>query len=334
MRVALCLSGSLGEYKKAFPSIKSTIIDRFSPDIFISSWDEDPRIINTPQDIDIMYKPISLDIQSRDIISSLEDLWKKVNTKIGLESLQSFYKIWKCKNMRTDYEKLKNIRYDLVIHCQLSFSIPKYDFFQEIPEDVVEFGENKDEKSSLIFYGKPRAINAVSLIFPMLDEICASPSGATRESSSSFRSCIEYLGLKPVSIRESTAEIGETKHAIGINAGSTLSLADTPPDHSISLVDSSSLADKHCTECKAKYALIIGSIKRIKTIRCKGYKDRSVWHDHPPGYIVWYYYCECKNGKVVEDLELINCEICKNNKHMQEIMTAEEKYKKFLTILF
>lgn len=40
MRVALCISGQMRGYLKAYPSVKKNIIDVFNPDIFIHTWDD------------------------------------------------------------------------------------------------------------------------------------------------------------------------------------------------------------------------------------------------------------------------------------------------------
>ncbi len=41
MRVAVVLTGHLRCWKQVFPNFKEKIIDRYNPDIFIHTWDEE-----------------------------------------------------------------------------------------------------------------------------------------------------------------------------------------------------------------------------------------------------------------------------------------------------
>ncbi len=134
LKVALCISGHFREYRKTFQSIKTTIIDIFHPDIFISTWDEpgywtsnnDKGVDNYGRSLDIedvkeIFNPTNIEVEDLNVFKNLfEDIsdmivskqenklrWGRKQNLVGM-----YYKIWKCNNLKKKYENIfknKNI---------------------------------------------------------------------------------------------------------------------------------------------------------------------------------------------------------------------------------
>jgi len=143
MRVALLLQGQYRNAKECFPSIKKQILDVHNPDVFISSWHNPGTIINsynlysqgppddsTIADIIEMYNPTSflLEDYSRTIKDLFQKRQKEIEDTISPSELSyqrqwvnlfnvegMWYKIYTVNQLKKEYEKLHEFKYDLVI---------------------------------------------------------------------------------------------------------------------------------------------------------------------------------------------------------------------------
>lgn len=172
MRVALCISGQMRGYLKAYPSVKKNIIDVFNPDIFIHTWDDigmsnnlhrralphpmthylSKKLINDSSYFLSLFTHFSAQINSQSMVKEA-DLRKLYNPKacvveksppseeyddffgFAVPSQMSkkqpktrwsrnlFYKIFKCNELKKDFEKQNNFKYDLVIRLRPDLSI-------------------------------------------------------------------------------------------------------------------------------------------------------------------------------------------------------------------
>lgn len=172
MRVALCISGQMRGYLKAYPSVKKNIIDVFNPDVFIHTWDHigmsnnlhrralphpmthylSKKLINDPSYFLSLFTHFSAQINSQSIVKET-DLRKLYNPKAcvveksppseeyddffgfavpsqmskkqprTMWSRNLFYKIFKCNELKKDFEKQNNFKYDLVIRLRPDLSI-------------------------------------------------------------------------------------------------------------------------------------------------------------------------------------------------------------------
>lgn len=172
MKVALCISGQMRGYLKAYPSVKKNIIDVFDPDIFIHTWDDvgksnnlhrrtlphpmthyiPRKFIDNQLDFLSIFTHFSSEISSQNVVNEaeLQELYNpkacvveksptpeefndffgfKVPSKMvkkqpkAMWSRNLFYKIYKCNELKKDFEQRNNFKYDLVIRLRPDLSI-------------------------------------------------------------------------------------------------------------------------------------------------------------------------------------------------------------------
>ena len=172
MKVALCLSGQMRGYLKAYPSVKKNIIDVFNPDIFIHTWDDlgksnnlhhralpSPIVHYLPRKLHIdlpyfssLFPHFSAEISSESIVNeselrklynpkacvvekspSLEEYDDFFGFKVPNKMIQKhpktmwsrhlFYKVYKCNELKKDFEQQNDFKYDLVIRLRPDLSI-------------------------------------------------------------------------------------------------------------------------------------------------------------------------------------------------------------------
>ena len=138
-RIALCISGQPRSYKEAYPYIKKNIIDANSNDaeldVFIHCWyDPDlagvpfketsehvknvPVVVkNAPEEIKLLYKPKSMKVdlpENFDYRIKHEYLQKRDTTN-PVASFSMWTSIYRCNELKKEYEKNHNFKYDYVI---------------------------------------------------------------------------------------------------------------------------------------------------------------------------------------------------------------------------
>src|SRR3989344_6274784 len=192
MKTALCISGHLREYKKCFPTIKKFIIDKYNPDIFISSWSvkgywtkNDDKGINEGEKIDIydlvsLYNPKIIDIEIFN--ENIQDIFMK-NANSILENnprlrwgrkqniIGMYYKIARCNNLRIKYEIETNIKYDLIIRIRPDIFIK--DISNILISDNTFYISSQDNgllRDSL-FMGSPIVMDKICSLITYLKEI-------------------------------------------------------------------------------------------------------------------------------------------------------------------
>jgi len=134
MNVALVLTGHLRCWEQVFPNTKETILDRWNPDVFIHSWDEqawwDPHskegfVANSPE-IDIKgvreaYKPVSFvteDFENyRAGFDQHAELYEK-HYHVKRNIISMFYKMHKGMELVNDYTARTGKHYDMVIRMR------------------------------------------------------------------------------------------------------------------------------------------------------------------------------------------------------------------------
>jgi hypothetical protein len=157
MKVALCISGQMRQFELAYGSIKKYILDPLSPDVFI--FTEKQRGITNR--VDFEGSKSKLDIVDKEEINSFfnpteleffdppKNLHRKlhgvripdelVNAESPPQSpnrwkgnLPNFYGIYKCNQMKSNYEYRKGFNYDLVIRLR-----PDLALHEPLPEKVL-----------------------------------------------------------------------------------------------------------------------------------------------------------------------------------------------------
>lgn len=136
MKVALCISGHLRKFEKTYQSLNDCFIKKYSPDIFIHTWDtlgylsnyrSDSTIENTYKKIDRINKifaPKKIVIEPSSFIDVLKkegDIYaphlKNEPKHVG-HMASMFYKIYACNELRKRFELENNIQYDWVVRSR------------------------------------------------------------------------------------------------------------------------------------------------------------------------------------------------------------------------
>lgn len=129
LKVALCISGHMRTFENNFPSVQEHILSQLNCDVFIHTWDT----------LGLSYRPLDNNLQKTNDVELYNKLNKFFNPKkIIIEPrrefeithlmrnrleqgrdihgmLAMFYKIEACNNLKKEYEKNNNIKYDIVI---------------------------------------------------------------------------------------------------------------------------------------------------------------------------------------------------------------------------
>ncbi len=113
MKTALLFSGKLGDWENCIESITKNIIQPLSPDIFISTWDDQPY-----QEFCQYYRPTRQHILNFDqvmkVVGSIDQL--KLEPNPGLIPMLAGLKT--CHTMYQDYITYKKTEYDLVVRLR------------------------------------------------------------------------------------------------------------------------------------------------------------------------------------------------------------------------
>jgi hypothetical protein len=142
MKVALILSGQFRNAKECYQTIKSNILDVYSPDVFISSWlnpssitpsgwfGETPNDDCTIEDIVQMYSPKSIELETFDDenYQAFKKTAAKLDSKISHETkttnvIAMWYKRHRANLLRNQFEKLNDFKYDVVIASRFDLEI-------------------------------------------------------------------------------------------------------------------------------------------------------------------------------------------------------------------
>jgi hypothetical protein len=130
-KIAMCISGYLRTFKECYPSIKKNLIDDNDIDIFIHTYDKVGNSSGWRSPIDLTE---DIDIEFLESIPNLKVLavQKWDNIKYQFEKFREqqwivtninvigtiFYKIYMCNELRKQYERENNIKYDLIIRMR------------------------------------------------------------------------------------------------------------------------------------------------------------------------------------------------------------------------
>jgi hypothetical protein len=134
MKVALLLSGHFRSYDKAYKTLEKNVLDICNPDIFISSEETigynnqtnggrgDEHLIYVPLNIvnlEQLYHPKKILIEQRQKYSIQKYMHRLGHGSRGAEQMFGmFYGINKANQLKIEYEKENNFRYDVVIRCR------------------------------------------------------------------------------------------------------------------------------------------------------------------------------------------------------------------------
>ena len=134
MRTALCISGELRRVSVFFPAIKKHILEKYNPDVFISTWNmpdgiitsrsntiRDKSEVNSIDETNKLYEPTGIYIQKygMDIKNAINDRNKTQKDNL----ICMAFHINKSINLARDRSILLNEEYDLIIRYRFDYAI-------------------------------------------------------------------------------------------------------------------------------------------------------------------------------------------------------------------
>lgn len=201
MRVALCLSGHLREFEKAYPSIKTHLLDVFQPDVFISTWDErgywtanDEKAIDdaaelTERDFKLcqdLYLPKLIqhekltESKKKEFLECADNIILKYNSKMRWGRKQNiigaFYKLFIADQLRCEYQVENGFEYDFVIRARPDLCIhscPLLLLKNSSEQPVQVFRDCSGLLQDSIWATSGKQMELLCLLYRNLETICA-----------------------------------------------------------------------------------------------------------------------------------------------------------------
>lgn len=130
MKVALCVSGSLRNFKDTFYSFKEFILDVFDTDTFIYSPENKEGYLQNLEEVNKLFKPKYAVITETSHYSTLTCKYSAPNI------YYMAYNVLMCNNLKKEYEQKNNFTYDLVIRAR-----PDFFWFRSFTENEINLAK-------------------------------------------------------------------------------------------------------------------------------------------------------------------------------------------------
>jgi hypothetical protein len=191
MKLALCLSGMPRHFKECYQSIKENLIDLYDTDVFIDIWNDkisnDLNHLNTQEgvrpldenvnfnDICNLYKPKNIRIEeyneevNKGFVNLFPDLME--HGRVNYRYYSFYYKVFSCKNLKLNYERLFNQKYDICMRIRMDcFILNKFIIPDSINDNEVymPFLANQNGVNDQIWYSNSQTFNKICDLFPNL----------------------------------------------------------------------------------------------------------------------------------------------------------------------
>jgi len=178
MKSALLLSGQMRTWESCYDSLKKYILDPFSPDVFIHTWDTlgsssisnrgEVGLGDVPLDVahvKNILKPMEMLVEHfeprffdvMDGVSKPRELWCTYHENKGM--LPSFYSNLKVKEMKVRVEDQFSFKYDIVFRCR-----PDLLYLSGIPGHIMDMYKN-DPDTLFVPHWNPHRSYALNDVF-------------------------------------------------------------------------------------------------------------------------------------------------------------------------
>lgn len=119
MKTAFCFSGELRSIDKTYSILKERLMNRFSDyDIFLHTWNDDPDIYKLKY-IEKDDKTKNILTEDRKTLPEKKIYEKNKRPEVSVQGmLRQLYCLKKCNNLKKEYEKQNNFKYDIVIRIR------------------------------------------------------------------------------------------------------------------------------------------------------------------------------------------------------------------------
>jgi hypothetical protein len=166
------MSGQPRSYRKAFPFIKTNLLDRYDVDVFAHAWRPEGANLGIYVDLQEIYKPINFITE--------EKLSDGINSDLAVPNASHpanfctsmFYSIYRSNEFRLRRETLLNKKYDFVIRCRYDFALNKKIDFESLEKGKIYVSKDTDGPNPLLndqfAIGDSESMNVYSSTFLFL----------------------------------------------------------------------------------------------------------------------------------------------------------------------
>jgi hypothetical protein len=123
MRIAVCLTGNLRNFKHTFPNFKKFVLDTLNPDIFFYGCENISGVVDNMRDFKKLYNPKKVVINSKEYYESISNKYSGLLRSFSPQ----FHNIEQCFKILNEYEKDSGFIYDVIIRVRTDCF-----FFREI----------------------------------------------------------------------------------------------------------------------------------------------------------------------------------------------------------
>jgi hypothetical protein len=173
MKIALCLSGGLRNFKDTHYSFEQYLLSAHNVDVFFYGLEnKEGQEINN-KDLDILYNPKMKVVNTKEYYNSIPCLYDSSST------FYAFYNIYMCNELKKKYESENQFKYDLVIRSRTDYFWFRYITEKDlelaknnimIPSDWAFKSVNPYARADVFAFGNSDLMDEYSSMFNRLDE--------------------------------------------------------------------------------------------------------------------------------------------------------------------
>ena len=175
MKIALCLSGGLRNFKDTYYSFKHFLLDEYEVDVFFYGLENKEGVEKNKEYLIDLYNPKKFQINS-------VDFYDKISCKYNIpSSFYGFYNVLKCNDLKSEYENENGFKYYIVIRSRTDYFWFRYLTDEEvnlsksniiIPEEWAFKDVNYFARFDGFAIGSSKLIDDYSDLFNRIDEYC------------------------------------------------------------------------------------------------------------------------------------------------------------------
>lgn len=175
MKIALCLSGGLRNFKETFYTFEHFLLKKYDVDVFFYGLENKEGKNKNLQDLNHLYQP-------KNVVINDSSEYNNINCKYPSSStFYAFYNIMKCNELKKQYQIENNIQYDIVIRSRTdyfwfrSFDDTELCLAKEnilIPEEWAFKCVNSFAKSDVFAMGNTSLMDEYSNLYKNIDNYC------------------------------------------------------------------------------------------------------------------------------------------------------------------
>jgi hypothetical protein len=137
MKIALCLSGGLRNFKDTYYSFKNFLLDRYDVDVFFYGLENKEGVDKNTIDLINLYNPKKFKINTNSFYETLKSELFNIDQKKEANTYYSFFNVMKCVELKSEYEIENKFKYDIVIRSRTDLF-----WFREINKDEIDLAKN------------------------------------------------------------------------------------------------------------------------------------------------------------------------------------------------